>query len=114
MRSRMVYRAIVERHDLSDVNPDGHPNYEGWVTNYEELPIYLWETKSREAFSTSQVAVVAEVFAAIPLGTDIETGDRINEIYLRSGELYNDKLYRVEAITRRGLSHIELELKVIS
>ena len=78
------------------------------------MPIYLWEKKSQEAFSTSQTATLSEVLAMVPLNTDVTEKDRINGVNLRDGTVFSDKIYRVENVNRRGQSHLELDLKMVS
>lgn len=113
-RSRMKYRAGLERLVQGQTDPDGHPVFNDWAVLVASLPIYLWETNNVEAFSNNQVVLVTEVQAIVPLKTDITIGDRLYQIKLRTGATFSNKVYRVESVTRRGMSHLELNLKMLS
>lgn len=110
----MIYRAGLERLVQGQTDPDGHPVFNDWATLNASLPIYLWETNSVEAFSNNQVVLVAEVVAMVPLKTDITIGDRLYQIKLRTGAFFSTKVFRVESVTRRGNSHLELNLKMLA
>lgn len=114
MRSRMVYRALVQRPAVGTTDPDGHPSYNGWTTLHSALPIYFWEHKTKERFTTGQTAVVGDYMAVVPYGTDVKVTDRINGFKLRNGSVFSSLIFRVDAVIPRGLSHIELDLKLVT
>jgi len=113
-RSQMRYRALVQRPADSETNPDGHPSFAGWRTLHGDLPCYIWEIASQEAFSVNQIAIIKEVHAFVPRGTDIKVSDRIAVVKDQNGRTQSSDVYRVEAVNRRRNSHIELDLKVVN
>lgn len=111
-RSRMTYRALVERIDKPNTDPwgGGAPS---WSTHYAALPCYPWSRVKREAVDADRSAVVEDLRMIVPVGTDITEADRVNGITDRLGATHLPGLYNVRAVQVRA-THKEVALEAVA
>jgi hypothetical protein len=100
-RSMMKFRASISRRDRLE-NKSGiisgptdgyghaaktadHPT--GWSTVHSALACNVFRHNGRRAISDQRTASIETMILAVPLGTDLQEGDRVDEVRDRIGNV---------------------------
>lgn len=106
-------RAHVQRNQAAGEDPYGNPNPPDWQTLHASLPCRTWFEGERQVTDSNKTAAVEDRKVIVPLGTDIEPGDRILTVKDRLGAVVFTGPAKIEAAGNRK-DHIELSLEEVS
>lgn len=112
-RSRMIQRALVERFASPGSDDFGNPLPGTWSTHIAAMPCWVHGSTEREAVTADTTAVVADLKALAPLGTDVTESDRINQVKDRKGAVVYSGILGIETVLF-ARTHIELTLSRVS
>lgn len=121
-RSRMTQRAFVERYTPGEDDDFGNPQPGEWAEHIDGLPIWLYGRTEREAVTNETTAVVTDLRAMVPLGTDITEQDRLGgtidgtehpAIVDRLGAVIEAGILQVETVLY-ARTHLQLALSRVS
>lgn len=112
-RSRMTQRALVERSVSPGDDDFGNPLPPAWTTHIASLPCWVHGSTEREAVATDTTAVVTDLKAMVPLGSDVTESDRLNQVKDRAGNVVYPGILGIETVLY-ARSHIELTLSRVS
>ena len=112
-RGRMVQRALVERATSPGTDDFGNPLPAVWATHIAALPCWIHGSTEREAVTEETTAVVTDLKALIPLGSDVSESDRLNQVKDRSGNVVYAGILGIETVLW-ARTHIELTLSRVS
>lgn len=119
-RSRMTQRTNVERLAAAPAPPGDQDEWGGqplpsagtWNVLTADLPVWSWSSVEKETMA-EKIAVVEDLRAIVPKGTDITEADRLNGIRDRNGNVLRAGVLMIEAVVNRR-SHLELVLRGVS
>ena len=121
-RSRMTLRAHVQRSTSPGEDDFGNPLPAEWAEHIASLPIWVHGSTEKEAVTEETTAVVADLKALVPLGTDITEQDRLggtidgtthDAVVDRQGNTVYPGVLGIEAILWQR-SHLQLTLSRVS
>lgn len=112
-RSRMIQRAKVERLSSPGTDDFGNPLPPTWSTHIASLAIWVHGSTEREAVTNETTAVVTDLRALVPLGSDVSESDRLNQVKDRAGNVIYDGILGIETVLYER-SHIALTLSRVS
>ena len=107
-RSVMTMRATLQRNHARE-DEHGQPGPVDWRT-IKYLSCYVWQPVARRSQQTNRVMESDEYGMLVPRGTDIFSGDRVQEMYDRTGTLLYEQPLYVDAVRRRR-DHLEVTLR---
>lgn len=111
-RSRMTLRTDVLRDATQPLDDSGNPLPQPDVAPaayLEDVPVWLYSSSERESVTEDTTAVVTDLKAMVPLGTDITEQDRLNGIRDRRGTTVEPGVLLVEEVLYKR-SHLQLVL----
>lgn len=107
-------RAEVERNTATGKDPHGNPVAPVFAALHAALPCFVWSKQSRQAYPGDRTAMVEDLRAGFPLGSDLAEGDQVASVKDRKGvELIEGRL-RIDAPPQRKHRHIEVALKRVN
>lgn len=112
-RSRMILRALVERFASPGDDDFGNPLPGSWSTHISALPIWVHGSTEREAVTEETTAVVTDLKALIPLGSDVTESDRLNQVKDRQGNVVYAGILGIETVLF-ARTHLELTLSRVA
>lgn len=119
-RSRMTQRTTIERLAAPPAPPADEDEWGGeplpgagtWNVLANDVAIWSWSSVEKETMA-EKVAVVEDLRAIVPKGTDVTERDRLNGIRDRTGAVIRAGVLIIEAVVNRR-SHLELVLRGVS
>jgi hypothetical protein len=119
-RSRMTQRTTIERlaappappGDEDEWGGDPLPSAGQWNVLAGDVACWSWSTVEKEV-QAEKIAVVEDLRAIVPKGTDVTERDRLNGIRDRIGTVIKPGVLLIEAVVNRR-THLELVLRGIS
>lgn len=106
-------RAEVERNNVAGTDAYGHPLPASFVP-LGTYPCFAWSRQSRAVVDGGKTALVEDLRAIFPRGTDIREGDEIVRITDRKWvEIVAGRL-RVDATPQAKTRHLEVALKRVN
>lgn len=112
-RSRMTQRTRVERLTPGAIDDSGNPSPGTWAEHIAALPCWLYGSAERESVTEEKTAVVTDLKALVPLGTDITEQDRLNQVVDRRGNVIEPGLLEIDTVLYQR-SHLALTLVRVS
>ena len=112
-RGKMTMRATLERDTQVAVDSHNTPNPPSWAVQVLALPCYVYERlRPIRYIDGNKQATVADLICMAPKGTDIKSGDRINGVVDRLGNVIHSTPLKIQGVQRRGAwGHIEATLE---
>ena len=121
-RSMMTLRAAISRADRLEVAngipagvSDGYghatpspSNPTGWTQTYEALPCWVFRQNGRRVISNERTVSDERSTIGVPLGTDLQEGDRVDQVTDRAGNVLYQNV-QVTHVTHR-IRYIDAEL----
>lgn len=104
--ARMTMRCAIQRDSTA-----GYTNEPTWGSS-GFVQCFVWASAGREAVSGERTAVVEDLRALVPLGSDIKVADRISGVTDRLGATIEARPLGIETILKRA-DHLELILQVV-
>lgn len=119
-RDAMRQRTTIERLAAPPAPPGEQDEWGGqptpsaatWNVLAAGVPVWSWSTLEREVLG-EKAAVVEDLRAIVPRGTDVTERDRLNGITDRRGNVVRPGPLMIEAVVNRR-DHLELVLRGVS
>lgn len=113
VRSRMTYRAQVQRQVPGGTDAEGYPLPPSWQQLHAALPCYPWQVARLQQVTPTHSVVLSDTRLVVPKGTDIREGDRLVGVVDRLGAAYLPDYHDVDAVVPRQ-THVELLVRAVS